>query len=81
MRLLAERAGLEIEHLGTTASPVNWTYSVRNWLDDWGAPRRLVECFSLRTAPSLAAFTVLDSMLTALGRSGALLRVVLRRLR
>ncbi|MEZ5266975.1 MAG: class I SAM-dependent methyltransferase [Acidimicrobiales bacterium] len=78
MRLLAERAGLEIEHLGTTASPVNWTYSVRNWLDDWGAPRRLVECFSLRTAPSLAAFTVLDSMLTALGR-GALLRVVLRR--
>lgn len=78
MRLLAERAGLEIEQLGTTASPVNWTYSVRNWLDDWGAPRRLVECFSLKTAPSLAVFTVLDSMLTVAGR-GALLRVVLRK--
>ncbi len=78
MGRLAERAGLEVEHLGTTVSPVNWTYSVRNALDDWGAPRALVERFSLRTAPSLAVFTALDSVLTAVGR-GALLRVVLRR--
>ena len=78
MRRLAERSGLRIERLGTTTSPVNWTYSVRNWLDDWGAPRWLVEQFSLKTAPSLALFTVIDGALTAVGR-GALLRVILRR--
>lgn len=78
MRRLAERGDLEIERLGTTTSPVNWTYTVRNWLDDWGAPRVVVEQFSLRTAPSLAAFTMLDGALTVLGR-GALLRVILRR--
>ncbi len=78
MRLLAERGGLEIEELGTTTSPVNWTYSVRNWLDDWGAPRWAVDRFSLSAAPALAAFTVLDGLLTLI-RRGALLRVVLRR--
>ena len=38
MRRLAELGGLSVEQLGTTTSPVNWTYTVRNWLDDWGAP-------------------------------------------
>lgn len=78
MRRLAERSGLQVERLGTTTSPVNWTYSVRNWLDDWGAPRWLVAQFSLSSAPALAVFTVLDAGLMAVGR-GALLRVVLRR--
>ena len=77
MRRLAERSGLRVERLGTTTSPVNWTYTLRNWLDDWGAPRWLVEQFSLTTAPSLALFTALDSALTIVGR-GALLRVILR---
>ena len=76
MRRLAERGGLHVDHLGTTTSPVNWTYTVRNWLDDWGAPRWLVEQFSLKTAPSLALFTALDGALTVVGR-GALLRVIL----
>ena len=78
IRRLAEHSGLDVEKLGTTTSPVNWTYSVRNWLDDWGAPRWLVEQFSLETAPSLALFTLLDGALTIVGR-GALLRVILRR--
>ena len=78
MRRLADRSGLRVASLGTTTSPVNWTYSVRNWLDDWGAPRWLVERFSLKTAPSLALFTLLDGALTAVGR-GALLRVVLEK--
>ena len=78
MRRLAERSGLDVERLGTTMSPVNWTYTLRNWLDDWGAPRWLVERFSLQTAPSLALFTLVDSALTVVGR-GALLRVILRR--
>ena len=77
MRRLAERSGLRVERLGTTTSPVNWTYTLRNWLDDWGAPRWLVERFSLTTAPSLALFTALDSALTIVGR-GALLRVIQR---
>lgn len=78
MRRVLELAGLRPVALGTTASPVNWTYSVRNWLDDWGAPRRVVEWFSLRSAPALAVFTVLDTGLTAVGR-GALLRVIAER--
>ena len=78
MRTLAGLAELDVEHLGTTVSPVNWTYTVRNWLDDWGAPKWLVRQFSLETAPSLAVFTVVDSVMTSIGR-GALLRVILRR--
>lgn len=78
MRRLAELSGLEVDHLGTMVSPVNWTYSVRNWLDDWGAPPWLVRQFSLTTAPSLAVFTMVDAAFDAVGR-GALLRVILRR--
>jgi SAM-dependent methyltransferase len=78
MRLLAPLGGLTVERLGTTTSPVNWTYTVRNWLDDWGAPRWLVERFSLKAAPALAVFTVVDGAFTIVGR-GALLRVILRR--
>jgi SAM-dependent methyltransferase len=78
MRKLAQCGGLDVEELGTTTSPVNWTYSVRNLLDDWGAPRWMVERFSLNAAPSLALFTMVDGLLTAVGR-GALLRAILRR--
>ncbi len=78
MRRLAELSGLDVERLGTTVSPVNWTYSVRNLLDDWGAPGWLVRQFSLQTAPSLAVFTAVDSVLSLVGR-GALLRVILRK--
>lgn len=78
MTKLAAEAGLEVDSLGTTTSPVNWTYSVRNTLVDLHAPSWLVEQFSLKTAPSLAVFTAVDTALTAVGR-GALLRVILRR--
>lgn len=78
MQRLLELAGLETESLGTTTSPVNWTYSIRNWLDDWGAPRAIVDRFSLRSAPALAVFTVLDTLMTVT-RRGALLRVVARK--
>ena len=61
MRRRAARSGLEIDRLATTMSPVNWTYSMTNWLDDWGGPRSLVAQFSLKTAPSLAFFTVIDA--------------------
>jgi hypothetical protein len=78
MRRLLELSGLDVASLGTTTSPVNWTYSIRNWLDDWGAPRRIVGQFSLRSAPALTVFTVLDAIVTA-ARRGALLRVVARK--
>lgn len=78
MRRLAAKAGLEVEELGTMVSPVNWVYSVRNTLEDLGAPRWAVERFSLSTPASLGVFTLVDGITTAMGR-GALLRVVLRR--
>ena len=41
-------------------SPVNWVYSFRNALDDWGAPRPVVEWLSLESPIPLAAFTAFD---------------------
>jgi hypothetical protein len=78
IRLLAAKAGFEVVSLETIVSPVNWTYSVRNALDDLGAPRWLVNQFSLSTPVTLGLFTMFDAVHTAFGR-GALLRVVLRR--
>jgi SAM-dependent methyltransferase len=78
MTRLAVASGLEVERIETIVSPVNWVYSVRNAFDDLGAPRGLVEQFSLVKPVSLAAFTVFDAVQTLLGR-GALLRAVLRR--
>ena len=74
---LALKSGLKVESLQTITSPVNWTYSVRNWIDDWGGPRWLVNCFSLGSPVSLAVFTVWDLGHQLFGR-GALLRVVVR---
>ena len=74
---LAAAAGLTAESVVTTFSPVNWVYSVRNWLDDWGTPRWLVNRFSLRSAAALAAFTLLDVPLAAAGH-GAILRATFR---
>lgn len=78
MRLLADKVGLEVESLRTMMSPVNWTYTVHNLLADWGAPAFITRQFGLDKPLPLAVFTVLDSILTLLGR-GALLRVVLRK--
>lgn len=75
---LARNAGFEIAQLTTMVSPVNWTYSVRNLLDDWGAPRWCVERFSLASPVALGVFTVFDVLHRAVGR-GALLRALLRR--
>jgi SAM-dependent methyltransferase len=71
-------AALEVESVETVVSPVNWVYSLRNTLVDWGAPSWIVERFSLRSPVALAAFTLVDTAHQIAG-SGALLRVVLRR--
>jgi SAM-dependent methyltransferase len=78
LRRLAAHTGFAVDELDTMVSPVNWVYSLRNALDDWGAPRRLVEWLSLRSPVPLAAFTAFDWLHQRAGR-GALLRAVLRR--
>ncbi len=75
---LAARAELEVETIATLMTPVNWLYSIHNALVDWGAPRWLVNRFTLRSPGSLAVFTIVDA-LEQLGGHGGLLRVVLRR--
>ncbi len=75
---LAQKCGYEVDAIRTIVSPVNWTYSLRNALEDYGAPRWLIEQFSLKTPVTLGAFTLLDTVYQVFGR-GALLQAVLRR--
>ncbi len=75
---LAKIADFEIERTATQISPVNWTYSVRNYLVDKKAPKWLYERFGLRSAAALSFFTAFDSIFRFFG-NGALLNVFLRR--
>jgi 2-polyprenyl-3-methyl-5-hydroxy-6-metoxy-1,4-benzoquinol methylase len=75
---LAEKTGFEVEDLTTQVSPVNWVYSIHNWLVDLEKPRWLIDQFTLKSTVSLSAFTALDIVLQKLGR-GALLRATLRK--
>jgi 2-polyprenyl-3-methyl-5-hydroxy-6-metoxy-1,4-benzoquinol methylase len=79
MRKLAAAAGLEVERLQTGASPVNWVYSLRNWIDDWKGPRWLLPLLSLKSTLALSVFTAWDMLLSLVGL-GAILQVVLRKL-
>ena len=78
LRLLATRTGFEVERIRTIITPVNWTYSVHNTLVDWGAPRWLVNRFTLASPVSLGIFTLLDGVLQTAGRGG-LLQAILRK--
>jgi SAM-dependent methyltransferase len=78
LRALASKVSLDVAALTTMVSPVNWVYSVRNSLVDYGAPSFLVERFSLRAPAGLAVFTLFDNLHQLAGR-GALLRALLRR--
>lgn len=75
---LASGAGLDVAGLTTRMSPVNWVYSVHNFLVDRNAPRWLINRFTLKSPLALAVFTLWDSLLQRLGR-GAILEAVLRR--
>lgn len=79
LAMLAANAGLAAERIDTSVSPVNWTYSVRNWLQDWGAPRWLVRRFDLKSPPAMGAFTLLDMPMAALGRGANLRATFLKR--
>ena len=78
LSLLGSKAGFEVERMGTMMSPVNFTYTVHNALEDWGAPSWVVKRFTLESALALAFFTMVDTFAGWFGR-GALLRAVLRR--
>jgi hypothetical protein len=78
LRALARKSGLEVDSLGGITSPVNWVYSIRNRLVDAEAPAWMIRRFSLNTPVSLGVFTILDSALRLIGKSG-LLRAILRK--
>lgn len=75
---LAKKNGFETVDLTTQVSPVNWVYSIHNALVDKGAPRFLIDQFTLKSTVALSAFTSLDILLQKFGR-GALLRAILRK--
>lgn len=72
LAMLAHHAAFAVDSMSTIVSPVNWVYSIRNFLEDLHAPRWLVERFSLSAPLSLASFTLLDMLLQRFGH-GALL--------
>ena len=74
---LASLSGFEPDRCDTLTTPVNWVYSIRNFLQDVGAPKWVFEQFSLKTPLPLAVFTVWDYLLTCLGKGG-LLRMTLK---
>lgn len=69
---LGERVGFRTIGIDTIVSPVNWTYSVHNFLVDRGAPAWLIQRFTLKSTVTLGLFTILDIVLQKFGR-GALL--------
>lgn len=75
---LATKTNFDIQVLETQVSPVNWAYSIHNWLVDNKAPSCLINRFTLKSTISLSAFTMLDIILQKFGK-GALLRAVLKK--
>jgi SAM-dependent methyltransferase len=69
---LGEQAGFHTIRIDTLVSPVNWTYSIHNFLVDRKAPSWLIRRFTLKSPVTLGVFTILDIGLQKLGR-GALL--------
>jgi SAM-dependent methyltransferase len=77
---LATRSGFAVKSIDTIVSPVNWVYSIHNALVDRNAPEWAIDFFSLKSPLSLAAFTLVDILLSWAGR-GALLKGVFEKSR
>jgi 2-polyprenyl-3-methyl-5-hydroxy-6-metoxy-1,4-benzoquinol methylase len=75
---LAQKTGFTVALLTTQVSPVNWVYTIHNWLVDKNAPQWLINRFTLKSTVSLAFFTVADIFLQKFKR-GALLRAFLKK--
>ena len=76
--MLGQKSGFEIEIVKTILSPVNWVYSIHNYLVARHKSNLLINRFTLKSTVSLTAFTVLDFILQKFGR-GALLEATLRK--
>jgi 2-polyprenyl-3-methyl-5-hydroxy-6-metoxy-1,4-benzoquinol methylase len=75
---LARDVGYDVKDLTTIVSPVNWVYSIHNYLVDHKMPQWLINRFTLKSSFSLFVFTVLDFVLQKFGR-GALLQATLQK--
>ena len=75
---LAEKIDFEVASLETQVSPVNWIYTIHNWLVDKKAPCWLINRFTLKSAVSLFFFTMLDFVMQKF-RKGANIRAILRK--
>jgi ubiquinone/menaquinone biosynthesis C-methylase UbiE len=75
---IANKTGFQISVCGTQVSPVNWVYTIHNWLVAKKAPQWMINRFTLKSTVSLSAFTMLDIVLQVFYR-GALLRVILKK--
>lgn len=75
---LAQESGFQVERIRTIVSPVNWVYTIHNWLVDKEAPIWLINSFTLKSKVSLSVFTILDIVLQKFGK-GALLQAVLKK--
>ena len=75
---LALEVGYDVKDLTTIVSPVNWVYSIHNYLVDHKMPQWLINRFTLKSSFSLFVFTVLDFVLQKFGR-GALLQATLQK--
>lgn len=64
---LCQRAGLATVSVRTALSPVNWTYSFRNWIQDWKGPNWIVKRLSLESPIALTIFTLVDLPLSLIG--------------
>lgn len=64
---LGKAVGLQPVKVRSAVSPVNWVYSIRNVLDDWGFSKWLVRRFSLKSVGSLTIFTLWDMLLNLMG--------------
>ena len=76
--LLLEKLGMQVESVRSAISPVNWVYSIRNWIDDWRGPRWMVRNLSLQSSIALGLGTVIDTFWVAFGR-GAILHGLFRK--
>jgi 2-polyprenyl-3-methyl-5-hydroxy-6-metoxy-1,4-benzoquinol methylase len=72
---LCHQAGLSKLSVKTALSPVNWTYSFRNWIQDWRGPNWIKNRLSLESPFALAIFTLVDLPLSLIGL-GAILHGV-----
>jgi 2-polyprenyl-3-methyl-5-hydroxy-6-metoxy-1,4-benzoquinol methylase len=75
---LAKKSGFKIDKIETVVSPVNWVYSIHNYLVDRKSPTWLIKQFTLKSTISLGIFTILDIILQKFGK-GALLRATLKK--